>query len=481
MPILTNEERIGTVLADKYKIVRVLGEGGMGVVFEGLHEFTQRRVAVKLLHAHLSKNEGMVERFMREARAAAALKHRNVVDVLDMGREGDGQVYLVLEFLTGEPLSALLRRRGKLSPETAAEILMPIMAALRAAHARGIIHRDIKPDNVFIARDEETGEEIPKLLDFGIAKIDGTTRATSTGQAIGTPAYMAPEQATNASVVDARADIWSLGVLWFEALTGRLPYKADTVMQMLGQLLSSDPMRLSEAAPEVPSPLTQAVERAMVRDREARWPSLGPFMVAVRDCFPHVDLRGSMSGADSLSLSNSADFAIRDARALAMEQTLAGDDRAAQSAAVASTLPSDPPSAVHTAQTTRAMSGRVAVALAIAALALLGGVAAYVAREPTGATATSAPLPSRRVRGEVTAATGVTPTLVIPRDADAATETPETPSPSASAGASSQRLRPRRIERATPGAASPRGPAAPAPAPAPTPAEGTERVRVMNW
>ncbi len=299
MPIPTNEERIGTILADKYKIVRVLGEGGMGVVFEGRHEFTRRAVAVKLLHPHLSKNEAMVRRFLREARAAASIKHRNVVDVLDMGREEGGQVYLVLEFLTGEALSERLHREVLLEPDAAAAILLPIMSALRGAHARGIVHRDIKPANIFIARDEETGDEVPKLLDFGIAKIDGGASATCTGQALGTPSYMAPEQATNASVVDARADIWSLGVLWFEALTGRLPYEADTVMQMLAMLISTDPLRLSEVAPHVPPPLARAVERAMVRDREARWPSVDPFIDAVRACFPCVDGRVSPVGAEA--------------------------------------------------------------------------------------------------------------------------------------------------------------------------------------
>ncbi len=287
MPILTTAERIGTVLAQKYRLTRVLGEGGMGVVFEGQHEFTRRRVAVKLLHPHLSQNEAIVQRFLREARAAAALKHKNVVDVLDMGTESDGAVYLVLEFLAGEAFSARLEREQKLSPEACAELLLPIMNALRVAHSRGIIHRDIKPENVFLCREEESGELVPKLLDFGIAKLDdGGMRATSTGQAIGTPAYMAPEQATNASDADARADIWSLGVMWFEALSGRLPYSADSPMQMLGHLLSRDPLKLSDIAADVPLQLARVIERALQRDREKRWATVEQFIEALRQCFP---------------------------------------------------------------------------------------------------------------------------------------------------------------------------------------------------
>ncbi|MFO0562002.1 MAG: protein kinase [Polyangiales bacterium] len=301
MPILTTAERIGTVLAQKYRLSRVLGEGGMGVVFEGQHEFTRRRVAVKLLHPHLSQNEAMVQRFLREARAAAALKHKNVVDVLDMGTEADGSVYLVLEFLVGEPLSELLHRERKLPPEECAKLLFPIMNALRVAHARGIVHRDIKPENVFLVSDDESGAIVPKLLDFGIAKLDdGGMRATSTGQAIGTPAYMAPEQATSAADVDARADVWSLGVMWFEALSGKLPYSAETPMQMIGLLLSRDPLELSAVATDVPLQLARAVERALRRDRAQRWSSIDEFADALRACFPEGTLGPSVDSTGAL-------------------------------------------------------------------------------------------------------------------------------------------------------------------------------------
>jgi serine/threonine-protein kinase len=289
------------VLAQKYRLSRVLGEGGMGVVFEGQHEFTRRRVAVKLLHPHLSQNEAMVQRFLREARAAAALKHKNVVDVLDMGTEEDGSVYLVLEFLVGEPLSELLQREQKLPPEECARLLFPIMNALRVAHARGIVHRDLKPENVFLVSDDESGAVVPKLLDFGIAKLDdGGLRATSTGQAIGTPAYMAPEQAMSAADVDARADVWSLGVMWFEALSGRLPYSAETPMQMLGYLLSRDPLELSAVATDVPLQLARAVERALRRDRTQRWSSIDEFTEALRACFPEGTLGASVDSTGAL-------------------------------------------------------------------------------------------------------------------------------------------------------------------------------------
>jgi serine/threonine-protein kinase len=301
VPILTTSERIGTVLAQKYRLNRVLGEGGMGVVFEGQHEFTKRRVAVKLLHPHLSQNQAMVQRFLREARAAAALKHKNVVDVLDMGIETDGAVYLVLEFLVGEPLSELLRREKTLPPVECAKLLFPVMNALRVAHARGIVHRDLKPENVFLVRDDESGTIVPKLLDFGIAKLDdGGTRATSTGQAIGTPAYMAPEQAMSAADVDARADIWSLGVMWFEALSGKLPYRAETPMQMIGLLLSRDPIELSAIAPDVPLPLARTIERALRRDRTQRWNSIDEFAEALQACFPEEALRPSVDSTGAL-------------------------------------------------------------------------------------------------------------------------------------------------------------------------------------
>ncbi len=454
LPILTNDERIGTILAEKYRLIRVLGEGGMGVVFEGVHELTQRPVAVKLLHAHLSNHGTMVQRSLREARAAAALRHRNVVDVLDMGREPGGQVYLVLEFLTGEPFSDRLRRCGPLSADEATRLILPIMSALHAAHLRGIVHRDVKPENVFIAVDPESGEEVPKLLDFGIAKIDGGARATSTGEAIGTPAYMAPEQATNAAVVDARADIWSVGVLWFEALTGHLPYKADNVMQALAMLLTTDPMRLSEVAPSVPAPLAAAVERAMMRDREARWPSLDHFTQAVLGRSPESIAR-IVRVPEPTGESSRASREIVDPLSTTMT-----------------------PSVLPGAQTSAQSSRRVlmiasAVSVLCLVLAVIGGLLQRSAPEDTS-------LPMRIRRLEPTRP--VTPVTAIPSAAEVqtggASDAGVSPAPTAPGNSPRAHSEPRRVPRVVRAAPS----AVPAEAPSvPNESSGQARPRVMNW
>src|SRR5262245_31272308 len=168
MPILTPEERIGNLLAGKYQLERILGEGGMGVVFEGVHSWTSRKVAVKLLHPNYAKDQAIVRRFLQEARTATALRHPNVVDVLDMGSEDDGTAYLVLELLSGEPLSDVLAR-GPLPLRDALIILLPAMNALATAHDKLFIHRDLKPENIFLHY--EGGELVPKVLDFGLAKV----------------------------------------------------------------------------------------------------------------------------------------------------------------------------------------------------------------------------------------------------------------------------------------------------------------------
>jgi serine/threonine-protein kinase len=195
VPILTPAERIGTVLAGRYRIEAILGAGGMGVVFAGKHELTGRPVAIKLLQPGLVTDPEVLARFFQEAKASAALNHPNVVDVLDVGTDED-TAYLVLERLEGQALGARLEACGVIDPKELLEILLPAMDALAAAHERGIVHRDLKPDNVYIHRDIR-GRRVPKVLDFGIAKLVETDSdvKTRTGGLLGTPHYMSPEQA----------------------------------------------------------------------------------------------------------------------------------------------------------------------------------------------------------------------------------------------------------------------------------------------
>ena len=285
MPIPTHEERLGTLLGNKYRLDRLIGRGGMGAVFAGVHTLTGRPVAVKVLHHEQVENADTAQRFLREARVVAGLKHPNVVDVLDLGEEPDRTVYMVLELLEGETFTRLLEREGPLSFERAAELLYPVMRALTWAHGRGVVHRDIKPDNLFLHRDAE-GHVIPKVLDFGIAKAldePGSTHVTQTGFVMGTPAYMSPEQAEGVPErIGAASDVWSMGVVWYEALVGELPFGGPTPTAILLAVNAGRFTRLTKRIPALPVPVANAIDKALVRDVPRRHPDMGAFLDALQ-------------------------------------------------------------------------------------------------------------------------------------------------------------------------------------------------------
>lgn len=280
MPILTPDERVGTMLAEKYRLDRILGQGGFGTVYAGVHEWTGRPIATKVLDHSFSRQPEFVARFLKEARAAAKLAHPNVVDVLDMGREADGTVYLVLELLRGEELSAVLKRRGVLPITDALAHVLPIMDALAEAHARGIIHRDLKPANIFLSVDS-FGRTIPKLLDFGIAKDQADAGLTHTGQVWGTPHFMSPEQASGLSDVGPAADVWSMGVVLFRCLTGKLPFHAQSTGGVLTKILTTRAPAIRTMAADLPEPVAEVIDRALEPDRGQRHPDMGAFLGAL--------------------------------------------------------------------------------------------------------------------------------------------------------------------------------------------------------
>ncbi len=271
MAILTPEERVGTTIAEKYRIDGVLGEGGWGVVLAGTHLWTDREVAIKLLHPQHARKEAMVKRFLKEAKAAARIKHPNVVDVLDMGREGD-DVYLVLERLHGQTLRELLDERGTLSISDTLDLLGPVLDALTEAHERKIVHRDIKPDNIFLARERD--RVVPKLLDFGIAKMMEEGSHTTTGTVVGTPSYMAPEQVQGALDITAATDVWSMGVVVFECLTGQVPFDAPNVAAILVQILTAEPPTLESLRPELRE-ASAVLAQALSKSRTERYADAG--------------------------------------------------------------------------------------------------------------------------------------------------------------------------------------------------------------
>jgi serine/threonine-protein kinase len=302
MPILTNEERIGTTVLDRYAIKRLIGEGGMGAVFEGTHTVTRRRVAVKSLHPEYAMKSDVVQRFFQEAHAATAINHPSIVQVLDMGVDSSGAAFLVLEFLEGEDLNDALQREGRLSVQRTVEVLLPVMSGLSAAHAKGIVHRDIKPANIFLARQDD-GTVVSKLLDFGISKMtagDALAR-TSTGAVLGTPYYMAPEQARGEKSVDHLVDVWAMGVVLYQCLSGVLPFAADNYNQMILKLITEEPPALQSLVSGLPPSVVAAVHKALSKDRAGRWPTMAALAGALSE-FARPDTIGRVSDATNSSL-----------------------------------------------------------------------------------------------------------------------------------------------------------------------------------
>jgi serine/threonine-protein kinase len=275
----------GAVFADKYRIVRKLGQGGMGAVYEAQHIRTMRRVAIKVMQGGFGDPSAMV-RFQREAREAAQLSHPNIVDVLDMDQDPrTGALYIVQEFLQGQDLYAWYNSKGRLEPREAADLLVPVMAALVMVHERGIIHRDIKPENIFLVRDG--GGVTPKLIDFGLALAvgdDPKARLTRTGALMGTVYYMSPEQARGVKDIDARADVWALGVTLYELLSGALPFEDETANMVLFKIMKGPPTPIVEKLPTIDPAVARVVHQAIEPDLNKRFPTMRAFLDAMLAC-----------------------------------------------------------------------------------------------------------------------------------------------------------------------------------------------------
>jgi serine/threonine protein kinase len=266
---------LGATLGDAYQIVRIIGEGGMGRVYEARHtRLGRKRVAVKMLHAEYARQPDVVTRFQREAEAASGIAHPNVVDVYDVHHTEDGRPYLIGEFLEGEELGRHLSRVGRINVSLAVGIARQVCRALAAAHARGVVHRDMKPENVFLVGDPQ--RPIVKVIDFGISKTaDATgTALTRTGMIIGTPSYMAPEQARGEKV-DARADVYGVGGILYRALTGRKPFDAEDPSVTVAQVLTQDPPRPRSLVSSIPQALELVIPRAMAKEPRDRYASMG--------------------------------------------------------------------------------------------------------------------------------------------------------------------------------------------------------------
>ncbi|MBI5490738.1 MAG: protein kinase [Deltaproteobacteria bacterium] len=288
MPPPEPDPLVGTVVDGRYRVLARLSEGGMGVVYRAEHVFLKREVALKRLHRELTGHGEAVARFEREAQAAAQIDHPNVCQVLDCGVGQDGAFFIAMELLAGASLDRRIAEAAPLPLAEIADIGLQLCDALGRAHSLGIVHRDLKPENVMLVPRRDGPGVVAKIMDFGIAKVaqeGGGNKLTQAGMVFGTPAYMAPEQAAG-TAVDARADLYALGVILFEMATGRCPFEAPTLSAVLTKQLTEDAPPLEAAAPQLvyPHPFRDLVARCLVKDPDRRFGSAAELAAALRGC-----------------------------------------------------------------------------------------------------------------------------------------------------------------------------------------------------
>jgi serine/threonine protein kinase len=383
--------RSGDVLAGKYRVDRILGVGGMGVVVAATHLQLDQKVALKFMLPDALRLPALLERFAREARAAVRLKSNHAARVLDVGTLDSGSPYMVMEYLEGSDLGSIIESRGALAVDAAVDFVLQACDAVAEAHSLGIVHRDLKPRNLFVTQRND-GRPLVKVLDFGIAKqmtTSGTDLSlTRTTEVIGSPNYMSPEQLRASRAVDERSDIWALGVILYELLTGILPFNAESVTQLIAMVLSERPRPIREVRADVPDGLGRVIERCLEKEPAARFSSVAELAAALERFAP----------------TESRELAIRIARITAGSRLLA------QPAASPLSPPAQNPTTANwSTMTALARSPRAKLVTFVA----IGSVAAIAAL--VGAVAL--------MRPSAPQATASTPTTAIPTSTSTPTTT----------------------------------------------------------
>jgi eukaryotic-like serine/threonine-protein kinase len=276
---------IGQLIEGKYRIIELIGEGGMGAVYLGENVRIQRKVAIKVLHGAYSSNVEVAQRFEREAQAAGRIGNDHILEVLDLGELPGGDRFMVMEHLDGETLAHRIKRLGRMSPQQVAPLAKQMVTGLAAAHAAGIVHRDLKPENIFILKEKAGKKDYIKIIDFGISKFQplggDAMKMTRTGVVMGTPYYMAPEQASGSRDADARSDLYAVGVMLYEAVTGRVPFDAPTFNQLMFQIVLSEPPPPQAVVPDLDPAFASVVAKGMARDVNHRFQSAAEFGAAI--------------------------------------------------------------------------------------------------------------------------------------------------------------------------------------------------------
>jgi hypothetical protein len=397
---------VGQVVADRYAIIRKLGEGGMGAVYLGEHVKMGRRSAIKVMNPAMAGDPDAISRFNREASNASRISHPNVCQIYDFGETADGIIYLAMEYIEGASLTAIIEREGALPPVRAVRILKQAAEALASAHDLGIVHRDLKPDNIMIVQARD-GSDIVKVVDFGIAKAvagdDAGQKVTKTGLVVGTPEYMSPEQLSG-DKLDGRSDIYSLGLVFYRMLTGVLPFQADSAQEAMIKRLTDEPLPLLDARPDLTFPpmLQEVLDKALARAPADRYGGAAQF---------GLDAEAAIAGL--VAPATRADMATAQAATQLLD---------ARSRGPAGRRPG-PPAAVGSARVKRAFPvvpvlggvGAVGAIAVVAALSLRGhgptsSLASDTAQQAAGGPAPGGPGAQGSGRGTQTAAPGSTET-----------------------------------------------------------------------
>ena len=428
----------GETIAEKYVLLRPIAKGGMGSVWVAQNKLTERKVAIKFMLPELATSPDTIQRFFREAKASARIDHPSIVDVLDLGTLPDGAPVLVMEYLEGRSFERIIDT-APLAPVQAAVIMLDVARALSSAHAAGIVHRDLKPANIFIARKGDL--IVPKILDFGISKITssmGDIRMTRTGAVLGSPAYMSPEQARGRSDIDGRADIWAVGVILYEAISGKLPFLGENYNQVMMAITLEPPTPLVDAAPSADRDFVAIVEACLQKDRDLRPPSMEALSalldayVAPRAAYgiPPIDIGEGVASKTARVGSTyrlASNLAPQAPVSLPPESTATVRSNPVQMTVGAVTMV-DPPR-----RRSRAPLAIIAVA-AVAALGLGGWALLHRSPDPKderGAGSTSSPISS--MNGPTAKTPAPTPT---PTPSETAPETVDTTAPIGTAAAS---------------------------------------------
>ncbi|MBX3192243.1 MAG: serine/threonine protein kinase, partial [Labilithrix sp.] len=403
----------GDILASKYRVEKVLGVGGMGVVVAAHHVDLDQKVALKFLLPAAATNEELVNRFLREARASVRLKGSHVAKVLDVGRLEDSCPYIVMEFLDGNDLHAVIRARsGPIAIEDAVSYLLHAAEGLAEAHALGIVHRDLKPGNLFLTRGVD-GRPLVKVLDFGISKTIDTSiggdqmSLTKTEMLLGSPLYMSPEQMRSSKHVDERSDLWALGAIGFELLTGKVPFEADTILELCFKVAQESVPNPKDLRPDLPDGLCAAILRCLEKDPAARHANVGELAHALEPFGPARDRGTAERALDVLGTGRRPPM-----------RSLPAMEAASPSGGGVTPMPSSPEivaaAAWGTTQaqtTTRSRRGIIALGGAIVVVAAIAGVAVSRGRSPEAAGPTPSASASVASAGEAPFAPPAMPEL----------------------------------------------------------------------